>query len=81
MPNGYITLVCGTIWPTLWQEGLFERLTSSAKTSALARRTERVLRRRGAGHSDEATLSSSRRWAARSLMSRYHGLSADHIEI
>ena len=66
--NGYITLVCETILPTLWQEGLFESVDVFCENVGFSpQQTERVFQAAQAlGIPVKATLSSSRRWAARS---------------
>ena len=65
---GYITLVCETILPTLWQEGLFESVDVFCENVGFSpQQTERVFQAAQAlGIPVKATLSSSRRWAARS---------------
>ncbi len=80
--DGYITLVCETILPTLWQEGLFESVdVFCEKVGFSPQQTERVFQAAQAlgipvkGHVEQ--LSSL---GGAQLVSRYHGLSADHIE-
>ncbi|MDU6106953.1 MAG: imidazolonepropionase [Klebsiella pneumoniae] len=80
--NGYITLVCETILPTLWQEGLFESVDVFCENVGFSpQQTERVFQAAQAlgipvkGHVEQ--LSSL---GGAQLVSRYHGLSADHIE-
>ncbi|VTN45112.1 Imidazolonepropionase [Raoultella ornithinolytica] len=67
-PDAYITLVCETLLPTLWKEGLFESVDVSAKTSASARSRPNAYSRprRPAVFRSEGMLNSSLRWAARS---------------
>ncbi len=79
--DGYITLVCETILPTLWQEGLFESVDVFCENVGFSpQQTERVFQAAQAlGIPVKATLSSSSLGGAQ-LVSRYHGLSADHIE-
>ena len=81
-PDGYITLVCETILPTLWQEGLFESVDVFCENVGFSpQQTERVFQAAQAlgipvkGHVEQ--LSSL---GGAQLVSRYHGLSADHIE-
>lgn len=64
--DGYITLVCDTILPTLWREDCLKALTSSAKTSASARSKPSgcFRRRRRWAFRLKVTLNSSPRWAA-----------------
>ena len=80
--DGYITLVCETILPTLWQEGLFESVDVFCENVGFSpQQTERVFQAAQAlgipvkGHVEQ--LSSL---GGAQLVSRYHGLSADHIE-
>lgn len=81
-PDGYITLVCDTILPTLWQAGLFEAVDVFCENVGFtSAQTERVFRSARAlgipvkGHVEQ--LSSL---GGAQLVSRYQGLSADHIE-
>ena len=80
--DGYITLVCETILPTLWREGLFESVDVFCENVGFSpQQTERVFQAAQAlgipvkGHVEQ--LSSL---GGAQLVSRYHGLSADHIE-
>ncbi|WP_186295166.1 imidazolonepropionase [Klebsiella quasivariicola] len=80
--DGYISLVCETILPTLWQEGLFESVDVFCENVGFSpQQTERVFQAAQAlgipvkGHVEQ--LSSL---GGAQLVSRYHGLSADHIE-
>lgn len=81
-PDGYITLVCDTILPQLWQKGLFEAVDAFCENVGFSpAQTERVFRRANElgipvkGHVEQ--LSSL---GGAQLVSRYQGLSADHIE-
>lgn len=81
-PDDYITLVCETLLPTLWQQGLFEAVDVFCENVGFSpAQTERVFRAARAlgipvkGHVEQ--LSSL---GGAQLVSRYHGLSADHIE-
>lgn len=81
-PDGYINLVCETILPTLWEEGLFESVDAFCENVGFSpAQTERVYSTAQAlgipvkGHVEQ--LSSL---GGAELVSRYHGLSADHIE-
>lgn len=78
----YITLVCEQILPELWQEGLFESVDAFCENVGFTpAQTERVyiaaecLGIPVKGHVEQ--LSSL---GGAELVSRYHGLSADHIE-
>ena len=78
----YLTLVCDTILPELWHQGLFEAVDVFCEnvgfTPAQTERLFRVARELGIpvkGHVEQ--LSSL---GGAELVSRYHGLSADHIE-
>lgn len=81
-PDGYITLVCDTILPQLWQKGLFETVDVFCENVGFSpAQTERVFRRASElgipvkGHVEQ--LSSL---GGAQLVSRYQGRSADHIE-
>ncbi len=81
-PDGYITLVCETLLPTLWEEGLFESVDVFCENVGFSpQQTERVFKAAQArgiplkGHVEQ--LSSL---GGAQLVSRYRGLSADHIE-
>ncbi|STW30794.1 imidazolonepropionase [Klebsiella michiganensis] len=81
-PDGYINLVCETILPTLWEEGLFESVDAFCENVGFTpAQTERVYSTAQAlgipvkGHVEQ--LSSL---GGAELVSRYKGLSADHIE-
>ncbi|MDJ1655429.1 imidazolonepropionase [Raoultella sp. Ech2A] len=81
-PDGYITLVCETLLPTLWEEGLFESVDVFCENVGFSpQQTERVFQAAQArgipvkGHVEQ--LSSL---GGAQLVSRYRGLSADHIE-
>ncbi|MFB5079234.1 imidazolonepropionase [Raoultella sp. C349492] len=81
-PDGYIALVCETLLPTLWQEGLFESVDVFCENVGFSpQQTERVFQAAQArgipvkGHVEQ--LSSL---GGAELVSRYRGLSADHIE-
>ncbi|HCQ8602010.1 imidazolonepropionase [Klebsiella michiganensis] len=81
-PDGYINLVCEIILPTLWEEGLFESVDAFCENVGFTpAQTERVYSTAQAlgipvkGHVEQ--LSSL---GGAELVSRYKGLSADHIE-
>ncbi|MGP3592239.1 imidazolonepropionase [Vagococcus sp. WN89Y] len=81
-PDGYIALVCETILPRLWQDGLFEAVDVFCEnvgfSPAQAERVFQSARAKGIpvkGHVEQ--LSSL---GGAQLVSRYQGLSADHIE-
>ncbi|MET6677056.1 imidazolonepropionase [Citrobacter amalonaticus] len=81
-PDGYITHVCETILPQLWGKGLFEAVDlfceSVGFTLAQSERVLRVAQAAGIpvkGHVEQLSL-----LGGAQLVSRYHGLSADHIE-
>ncbi len=67
-PDAYITLVCETLLPTLWEEGCLKASMFSAKTSASvhSRLSAYSGPRRPAVFRSEDTLNSSLRWEARS---------------
>ena len=81
-PDGYITLVCETILPQLWEQGLFETVDLFCETVGFTlAQSERVFQAAQAlgipvkGHVEQLSL-----LGGAQLVSRYHGLSADHIE-
>ena len=81
-PDGYITHVCETILPQLWEKGLFEAVDLFCESVGFTlAQSERVLRAAQAagipvkGHVEQLSL-----LGGTQLISRYHGLSADHIE-
>ncbi|POT58062.1 imidazolonepropionase [Citrobacter amalonaticus] len=81
-PDGYITLVCETLLPQLWEKGLFEAVDLFCESVGFTlAQSERVFRAAQAlgipvkGHVEQLSLLGGAR-----LVSRYHGLSADHIE-
>lgn len=81
-PDGYITLVCETILPQLWEKGLFEAVDLFCESVGFTlAQSERVLQAAQAlgipvkGHVEQLSL-----LGGAQLVSRYHGLSADHIE-
>lgn len=81
-PDGYITLVCETILPRLWEKGLFESVDlfceSVGFTLAQSERVFQAARALGIpvkGHVEQLSL-----LGGAQLVSRYQGLSADHIE-
>lgn len=67
-PDAYITLVCETLLPTLWEEGLFESVDVFCENVGFSpQQTERdSVPRRPAVFRSEDTLNSSLRWEARS---------------
>lgn len=81
-PDGYITLVCETILPQLWEQGLFETMDLFCESVGFSlAQSERVFQAAQAlgipikGHVEQLSL-----LGGAQLVSRYHGLSADHIE-
>lgn len=81
-PDGYITLVCETILPQLWGQGLFETVDLFCESVGFSlAQSERVFQAAQAlgipikGHVEQLSL-----LGGAQLVSRYHGLSADHIE-
>lgn len=81
-PDGYITLVCETILPQLWEQGLFETVDLFCESVGFSlAQSERVFQAAQAlgipikGHVEQLSL-----LGGAELVSRYHGLSADHIE-
>lgn len=81
-PEGYITLVCETILPQLWEQGLFETVDLFCESVGFSlAQSERVFQAAQAlgipikGHVEQLSL-----LGGAQLVSRYHGLSADHIE-
>ncbi|NTX84086.1 imidazolonepropionase [Citrobacter youngae] len=81
-PDGYITLVCETILPQLWEQGLFETVDLFCETVGFTlAQSESVFQAAQAlgipvkGHVEQLSL-----LGGAQLVSRYHGLSADHIE-
>lgn len=81
-PDGYISLVCETILPALWKKGLFDAVDVFCENVGFSpAQTERVFRTASdfgipvKGHVEQ--LSSL---GGAQLVSRYKGLSADHIE-
>ena len=81
-PDGYITLVCETILPQLWEQGLFETVDLFCESVGFSlAQSEQVFQAAQAlgipikGHVEQLSL-----LGGAQLVSRYHGLSADHIE-
>ena len=81
-PDGYITLVCETILPQLWDQGLFEAVDLFCESVGFTlAQSERVFQAAQArniplkGHVEQLSL-----LGGAQLVSRYRGLSADHIE-
>ena len=81
-PDGYITLVCETILPQLWEQGLFETVDLFCESVGFSlAQSERVFQAAQAlgipikGHVEQLSL-----LGGAQLVSRYQGLSADHIE-
>lgn len=81
-PDGYITLVCETILPQLWEQRLFETVDLFCESVGFSlAQSERVFQAAQAlgipikGHVEQLSL-----LGGAQLVSRYHGLSADHIE-
>lgn len=80
--DGYIAHVCDVIMPQLWEKGLFEAVDLFCESVGFSlEQSERVLRAaqsRGIplkGHVEQLSL-----LGGAQLVSRYQGLSADHIE-
>lgn len=80
--EGYIDLVCETLLPQLWQEGLFEAVDVFCESVGFSpQQCERVFaaaQRYGIpvkGHVEQLSLLDGAQ-----LVSRYQGLSADHLE-
>ena len=81
-PDSYITLVCETILPQLWEQGLYETVDLFCESVGFSlAQSERVFQAAQAlgipikGHVEQLSL-----LGGAQLVSRYHGLSADHIE-
>ncbi|SUX66118.1 imidazolonepropionase [Citrobacter koseri] len=81
-PDGYITLVCESILPGLWAKGLFESADLFCESVGFnLAQSERVFQAAQAlgipvkGHVEQLSL-----LGGAQLVSRYQGLSADHIE-
>ncbi|MDN4366687.1 imidazolonepropionase [Citrobacter portucalensis] len=81
-PDGYITLVCETILPQLWEQGLFETVDLFCESVGFSlAQSEKVFQAAQAlgipikGHVEQLSL-----LGGAQLVSRYQGLSADHIE-
>lgn len=81
-PDGYITLVCENILPGLWAKGLFESVDLFCESVGFnLAQSERVFQAAQAlgipvkGHVEQLSL-----LGGAQLVSRYQGLSADHIE-
>jgi len=81
-PDAYITLVCESILPGLWAKGLFESVDLFCESVGFnLAQSERVFQAAQAlgipvkGHVEQLSL-----LGGAQLVSRYQGLSADHIE-
>lgn len=81
-PDAYLTLVCEQIMPDLWQKGLFETVDVFCEnvgfTPAQTERLFLAARARGIpvkGHVEQLS-----NLGGAALVSRFKGLSADHIE-
>lgn len=81
-PDAYLTLVCEQIMPALWQKGLFESVDVFCENVGFTpSQTERVFQAALAlgipvkGHVEQLS-----NLGGAALVSRYQGLSADHIE-
>ncbi|MBP6861018.1 MAG: imidazolonepropionase [Neisseriaceae bacterium] len=81
-PDDYVALICETIMPTLWQEGLFEAVDVFCETIGFSlAQTERIFQTAAKlnipvkGHTEQLTHS-----GGSALVAQYQGLSADHIE-
>ncbi|CAM7465064.1 imidazolonepropionase [Citrobacter cronae] len=81
-PDGYITLVCETILPQLWEQGLFETVDLFCESVGFTlAQSERVFQAAQAlGIPVKAHVEQLSLLGGAQLVSRYHGLSADHIE-
>ncbi|MCL5516712.1 imidazolonepropionase [Citrobacter cronae] len=81
-PDGYITLVCETILPQLWEQGLFETVDLFCESVGFTlAQSERVFQAAQAlGIPTKAHVEQLSLLGGAQLVSRYHGLSADHIE-
>ncbi|AYL65309.1 imidazolonepropionase [Citrobacter cronae] len=81
-PDGYITLVCETILPQLWEQGLFETVDLFCESVGFTlAQSERVFQAAQAlGIPIKAHVEQLSLLGGAQLVSRYHGLSADHIE-
>lgn len=81
-PDGYITLVCETILPRLWEQGLFETVDLFCESVGFTlAQSERVFQAAQAlGIPVKAHVEQLSLLGGAQLVSRYHGLSADHIE-
>jgi imidazolonepropionase len=80
--EAYIDLICDTLLPSLWQEGLFEAVDAFCESVGFSpQQCERVFaaaQRHGIpvkGHVEQLSLLNGA-----ALVSRYQGLSADHLE-
>ena len=81
-PDAYLTLVCEQIMPTLWKQNLFEAVDVFCENVGFTpAQTERVFQAAAAlgipvkGHVEQLS-----NLGGAALVSRYKGLSADHIE-
>lgn len=81
-PDAYLTLVCEQIMPTLWKQNVFEAVDVFCENVGFTpAQTERVFQAAAAlgipvkGHVEQLS-----NLGGAALVSRYKGLSADHIE-
>lgn len=81
-PDAYLTRVCEQIMPALWEKGLFDAVDVFCENVGFTLlQTERVFKAASAlgipvkGHVEQLS-----NLGGAALVSRYHGLSADHIE-
>lgn len=81
-PDAYLTLVCEQIMPTLWKQNVFEAVDVFCENVGFtSAQTERVFQAAAAlgipvkGHVEQLS-----NLGGAALVSRYKGLSADHIE-
>ena len=81
-PDAYLTLVCEQIMPTLWKQNVFEAVDVFCENVGFTpAQTERVFQAASAlgipvkGHVEQLS-----NLGGAALVSRYKGLSADHIE-
>lgn len=81
-PDDYVTLICDTIMPTLWQEGLFEAADVFCESVGFnLAQTERIFQAATRlsipikGHTEQLT-----HLGGSTLVAQYQGLSADHLE-
>ncbi|MGY5956081.1 imidazolonepropionase [Kosakonia sp. BK9b] len=81
-PDDYIRQVCDDIMPSLWQQGLFEAVDAFCENVGFSlAQTERVFHRaRESGIPIKGHVEQLSSLGGAELVSRYRGLSADHVE-